>query len=601
MGPAVVTVLGDRNSTAARIFYQRLRMETYMTRSARLLLPMIRKAIARLPGAAQPQKTIAVDVTPFPLPACSGLDVGAVCSLLRALSEQQSSWHWILLTSPTSHGQFANLDALNVRRHCLTMPEQPPRPVSLEHGSRLLRAWRKVVGLLRLPNLPAVMAADPVLGKLRVDLLFCPFAATHFHDASIPTVAVWNDLTHLHYPQFLRPEERAASDNAFRETLRIADRLVCFSGQTRAEIVNAGQAEERRVSAIRMQPLERLPHAPPAVVAATLKRACLTAGQYLFYPAEFAEANNHKLLLVAFGMFRARHAESNLKLVCTGPANAVARRLQWSAWSMGLGTEVVVLDAPTPEQQAALLQGCRGIVFPCLEGARPAQLFQALEFSKPIVCSDLANLPEAARDAALLFDPKRPAEIVLALEQLAHDPALMNSLTQRSHRQAMSLGGVREVAQHLVAVFQDVLSACQPDCDALAGLHGDGWTGERFTVTCRGAEPARLLRLELQAPDWIPWDSQTVRLLKSRLVAGRSYKLRRGQTLLVERPVPCEGATFEFKVSPALVPQALGLNDDARRLGCICRQCAVAGAAGAVPLYPAAAVPSSTGAVPSCP
>jgi len=591
-----------------------------MTRSARLLLPTLRKAIARLPGAAPNLKTVAVDLTMLPQAASNGLDAAALRPLLQALSEQQADWHWVLLTSPATHDMFAPLDALNVRRHQLAPPPPPPiafpvPPGLLSRGLRMLtrllglssrqrdwwkglficrlrmglvlRAWRKLRPLLDLRSRLRDLVTDPLLTRLRVDLLFCPFGATHIRDASTPTVAIWNDLTHLRHPHALRPKERAASDHFFRETLRTADRLVCFSDQTRAEILKAARTEERRVAAIRLEPLERLPHPPQHAVAESLARFGLAAGQYVLYPASFTEFSNHKLLLVAFGMLLARRPETTLKLVCAGAANAAARQLQWAAANMDLGTNVAFVEAPTLDQQTALVQGCLGLVFPCLDGARPRHLFQGVECGKPILCGDLANLPQAVRNAALLFDHKRPAAMARVLEQLTDDPQLEKNLARRSQRQALTLGGPREVAEDLLTVFQEVLETCQPESDCVDGLYADGWTGERFVVRCAPTAEPRKLTLKLQAPHWVPRAYQYVQLLRNWRVAGKRYTVGPGQTLVVRRPVPRDGATFEFCVTPTVVPYILGIANDARRLGCLCRECTLSSPTSRVSLAPA--------------
>ena len=182
-----------------------------MTRSARMLLPALRKAISRLPGLPVNTKTVAVDLTMVPQPASNGLDAAGVCPLLRALSEEQADWHWVLLTSPQTHDLFAPLEGLNVRRHQLAPLPPPaiafPRPPGLlSRASRflarllgmssrqrhwfkglilirlrfelVLRAWRALRPWLDVQSLFCELFTDPLLSRLRVDLLFCPFGAT---------------------------------------------------------------------------------------------------------------------------------------------------------------------------------------------------------------------------------------------------------------------------------------------------------------------------------------------------------------------------------------------------------------------------------------
>ena len=99
---------------------------------------------------------------------------------------------------------------------------------------------------------------DTLLRQLQAVLLFCPFGSTNFPDITVPSVALWNDLTHLHYPQFLQPKELAATELAFKEVVCQADKVVCFSTHHGKEIARLSNVEEHRISAIAVQPLEAL-------------------------------------------------------------------------------------------------------------------------------------------------------------------------------------------------------------------------------------------------------------------------------------------------------------------------------------------------------
>src|SRR5262249_12057253 len=151
---------------------------------------------------------------------------------------------------------------------------------------------------------PALVLPDTVLRQLGADLLFCPLAVTKVHDSTVPMVALWNNLTHLHYPQFLEPEEFAAGAGDFHETLRIADNLVCFSQHTRNEILGASRVTAARITALPLQPMRRLPHPPHDTMVAALDRLALMPGHYLLYTAPPRGSSNHKLLLTAVGVFR---------------------------------------------------------------------------------------------------------------------------------------------------------------------------------------------------------------------------------------------------------------------------------------------------------
>ena len=125
---------------------------------------MIRKALARLPGALSQQKTVAVDLTPWPT-AVNGVDGMSVHHWLRTLAGVQSQWRWILLTAPDNHDAFAALESVNVRRHCVA-PALPEIRLQLalqaRPANRLHRAWKKVLRRMGLPRPPVLCSPSSV-------------------------------------------------------------------------------------------------------------------------------------------------------------------------------------------------------------------------------------------------------------------------------------------------------------------------------------------------------------------------------------------------------------------------------------------------------
>jgi glycosyltransferase involved in cell wall biosynthesis len=566
-------------------------MDPDMTRSARFLLPMIRKAIAHLPGSALQQRTVAVDLTPWPAAPPNGICAAAARDWIRVLAEALPRWRWLVLTSPASDHYFANLESHNVRRRCVA-PASTVAPVaaSMRYGGRhpLRRVCRALLRLVGLPRPPAVIKPETLLRAVEADLLFCPLGATHFHDATVPTVALWGDLTHLQYPQFLPPDERCASERVFKEAVRIADRLVCFSPPARDQIVERARAEASRLVALAARPLRRLPHPDPAMVDRLLQAHGLASGQFVLCPAGAGETANHKLLLTALGIHRASHPDSPLLLVCTGDGPGPVE-LEQAALRMGLAEHVRWPAAEILKDDTALLQGCRAVLWPALVVSRLAPLLHALEFGKPLLCSDLPGLPDQARAAAYLLDPRRPASLVQALELADGDGVALGMLAQRSRQQAQALGGPRDAADEMAHVLQAAVAASRRFADALRDLHQDGWSSERLVISFAPAAGPRSLRLHLRAAAWLPWAHQKIRLHRGRGKPGQVYRLKRGQELVIEQPLPADGGCLEFLIDPPVQPSALGLNNDDRTLGCECLGCTITGPAGTAVLHPPAA------------
>jgi glycosyltransferase involved in cell wall biosynthesis len=184
-----------------------------------------------------------------------------------------------------------------------------------------------------------------------------------------------------------------------------------------------------------------------------LQKNGLEENGFLLYPANFWPHKNHSMLLTAFGMFRHRHPESRLQLVCTGFPDERMDALREAVQRMGLRSLVILPGYLSEEELAALLASCKALIFPSLYEGFGMPVLEAMAFSKPILCSNVTSLPEVAGDCALLFDPKKPQEILGAIEQIMTDSKLASSLVERGKVRIARWGGPEQMARQYLAVF----------------------------------------------------------------------------------------------------------------------------------------------------
>ena len=395
-------------------------------------------------------KRVAVDLTPLLAGGDNGGAKPLALELLRRLAVVAAPCEFVLLTNATSHAELASLDAPNVRRLCVTQPAAAPT-VSVR---RALQARAVLARLLPEPALRRLAAwyagrtatppANPLVRRLAADLLFCPFTGALFYDPAIPVVSLVHDLQYLAYPEFFDPADRAERDRHFRQVCQVAARIVCVSEFTRAAVLAHSGLPADRVVAIPSAPHRRLP----------IPAATPAPGRYLLYPANFWRHKNHELLLTAFGIYRAAHPQSDLKLVLTGAPSSRRDELQDAVRRMRLAPWVDFPGYLPDAAFAALLAGAAAMIFPSIFEGFGMPVLEAMAAGVPVLCGNLTSLPEVAGGAALLFDPRRPAAIVAAIERLEADPSLRASLIHRGRRHAAEFLQPEEWASRYWAVFQ---------------------------------------------------------------------------------------------------------------------------------------------------
>ena len=182
----------------------------------------------------------------------------------------------------------------------------------------------------------------------------------------------------------------------------------------------------------------------------------------------------------------------------------------------------------------------------------------------------LTSLPEITGDAALLFDPRRPAEIVAAIERLETDPLLRAGLIERGRRRVAAFITPEEWASRFFAVFQDAADHPAEHPSAVYGVFPDGWTGGRLTVVFGRGQTPRRLAITLHAPEWLPSAEVVLR------VGAKSHRIPRGQRKTLTLDLPGQSGVVELLCSPTFQPGG----EDLRQLGCLLESAAIVGPEG---------------------
>ncbi len=534
-------------------------------------------------------------------PACIGVDLvpllpggdngGAKLlslELVRNLSRIASNWQFVLLTSERSHDELAFLESPNVRRLC----------VSQNRASNSSQRWiarmrGRVHGALRtiLPRRVSTRLDDAfsrvvrrvhrgnVLREIGADLLFCPFTVPFYYDPSVPVVSIVYDLQYHYYPQFFCEEDRCCRERNFREASRLANKLICISEYVRKTVLQNSNLEPERVISIPIQLPYRLKKLSPRDADSILDRLGIGGNDFLLYPANFWPHKNHRMLLTAFGIYRAGHPESNLLLVCTGALENEKKVLQEAVYRMGLKDRIILPGFLTEEEFAAIFASCLALVFPSLYEGFGMPVLEAMALEKPVICSNVTSLPEVAGDAAFYVDPRKPREIVNAVERIAADRDLRRKLIDQGRHRLAESGGPEKMAREYLDVFLDVMRKPGPVAHILHGVYPDGWAGERITLSYGKSSGARCLEVVFHYPRWAPHGYLSM-VISDQSGRSETHVIKKGETAAISFDLSDCGSILQFRIDPVFQPRALGMKDDERTLSCICQECWIASETG---------------------
>lgn len=383
--------------------------------------------------------------------------------LIRQMAQTASDCQFVLLTLERNDKELARLDAPNVMR----LPVDIPGP-GLKHSNNFVLHARQRLRRLLPPSIVDRIAAlyrnrpkrarSGLVWRLEADLLFCPFTALDFYDPAVPAVSVIHDLQYRYYPQFFDPADARRRQRAFDETCRVAKYIVCASMYVRRTILENADVAPERIEVIPIVLPHRVSRPEPAVIEEALRSLGVASGDFLLYPANFWPHKNHEALLRGFSMYLAANSARPLKLVLTGaPGPRRDAVLDICRRDPALSA-AVSLPGYVPEANfAALLWGCRAIIFPSLFEGFGMPLLEAMAAAKPILASNATSLPEVAGDAAFYFDPARPDQIRDAIMRLQRDQDFQRTLGERAAARLCAFGAPEDMAARYLEVFRAAL------------------------------------------------------------------------------------------------------------------------------------------------
>lgn len=352
--------------------------------------------------------------------------VDATSALLRSAGVKSYTYYWIRHLRRHANGHeiraFPFLDDLG----------------PLDHEASTLSRWQTVarLGLLHFVNIRGNPAID-----------YCLRGSDIFHGSNqvrnpprgAKLTATVHDLTCWLMPQF-HTEANVRADRGFAENvLRRADGLIAVSENTRQDAIRVLGVSPEKIRTIYSGIPEEYYSATP------VKRE----RPYVLCVGTIEPRKNLDTLLDAW-----RELPSELKerfdLLIAGPrgwnAEQTLARIRQEAVYLGYVPEA---DLP------GLFAGAAAFAYPSLYEGFGFPVVQAMAAGVPVLTSNNSCLPEVTGGAALLADPKSPADIAAGLRSLLESDSRREEMIARGRERAREFSW-DNCAQRSLAFFRCV-------------------------------------------------------------------------------------------------------------------------------------------------
>lgn len=320
--------------------------------------------------------------------------------------------------------------------------------------------WMKTTSLVwKLPD-PAAFgfrAATWLSYELKVRRLIRRNSFSLYHETaftpaavrSIPQVFTLYDLSLMKFRE-MHPKERVwFSDVFLKRRLDYAAHIITISDFIRSEICDELHLPAEKVTAIPMAPdpffYPRARQECEGVIEALgLPR------DYILFVGTLEPRKNLPLLL------KAAECEKDIPIVLVGWEGWGENRWMEIAKREGLRDRIFTTGHVDEESLACLYSNAMALVFPSLYEGFGLPVLEAMACGCPVICSNVASLPEVAGDAALFIDPYDVEGLAVAIGKMVGDSTLRMDLIQKGLKRAAEFSWER-TAKETLEVFRSVV------------------------------------------------------------------------------------------------------------------------------------------------
>jgi glycosyltransferase involved in cell wall biosynthesis len=246
------------------------------------------------------------------------------------------------------------------------------------------------------------------------------------------SVVTIHDVGHRRFPTAHPMAQRAYLELGTRFSVSHADTVVVDSRATLEDVRRFYGIPERRLC-VAYPGLPAVPVVDAVDVAHTLDKFQWIETPFILHVGTLQPRTNLVRLVQAWAV---TDRPDGARLVLAGGPGwgGDAEPLHAAAKALGVTDSVHVLGYVSEVEKSVLLRSARAYVCPSLHEGFGFPVLEAQSVDLPVACSNTSSLPEAAGDAALLFDPLAIDAIADALGRLLSDEALRADLIARGRR-----------------------------------------------------------------------------------------------------------------------------------------------------------------------
>jgi alpha-1,3-rhamnosyl/mannosyltransferase len=232
------------------------------------------------------------------------------------------------------------------------------------------------------------------------------------------------------------------ADERFAQILRRADGLISISENTRRDAIRVLGLAPDKIRVI-------YPGIPPSYFDAA-KQPVTKAGKpwFMFVGTIEPRKNVDGLLDAWLSLPQSWRDQFELRIIGMRGWNTEGTMRRLADLNRESGS-IRYLGYVAETELPAMTAGAVALVYPALYEGFGIPIAQAMAAGCPVITSNVSSMPEVAGGAALLVDPRSPADIAGAIRRVAESPSLRSELMRRGRERAAMFTWSRAGAESL--------------------------------------------------------------------------------------------------------------------------------------------------------
>ena len=286
----------------------------------------------------------------------------------------------------------------------------------------------------RLPVLIRYWMDHPVQKHLKRnghDVFFSPDGFIPLN-IKIPKVTMVHDVAFLRHPLHLIPRFRRFYEKWMPVFIKEADHIITVSEFSKRELISGYNLSPEKISVVYNGVSSAFQPISGEAIKDTREKY-FNGHPYFLYLGSIHPRKNILTLIRAFEKFKSG-SKSDYHLVIAGRPSWYTKEIFRAVSKSPFSEEIQLTGFVEADTARKLIASAHALVYPSRYEGFGLPVVEAMASGTPVICSNVASLPEVAGNAALFFDPGETDELMKHLQTISSDETLRQQLISLGHQ-----------------------------------------------------------------------------------------------------------------------------------------------------------------------